>query len=115
MWAQDGMFWANNSTQQSHILYYFYELGLSHVNLFNPSIGPKSYCISFLLSSSVSFTLPMQEFQIVFFSLPSHILTFFPLFIFVEYFYFNSHFLLSFRFKLYIFILFIFFNSYIPL
>jgi len=71
------IFWPNNWTEQSHKLYYFHEFYLSHVNLFDPRIGPKSYLMSFFLSSSFFFTLPMQEFQLVFSSLLSHFLTFF--------------------------------------
>jgi hypothetical protein len=58
------------------IINYTIFMCLSHVNLFYPSIGPKSYLMSFFLSSSFSFTLPMQDFQFVFSSLLSHFLTF---------------------------------------
>jgi hypothetical protein len=63
---------------QSHKIYYFYELNLSHVNLFGPSISPKSYLYLLFFKFIIPFTLPMQEFQFVFSFLLSHFLTFFP-------------------------------------
>jgi hypothetical protein len=115
--GQYWMFWVNNWTQQSHTLYYLYELRLSHhVNLFGSSVGPKSYLISFFLSSSSSFTLLLQKFQFAFSSLLLYFLDiFFPLFTFFEYFYFNSCLLLFFFFSNFTFpfFLFIFSNSII--
>jgi hypothetical protein len=104
-WAQDSMFWPNNWTPQNHkFLYYFYELGLSHVNLFDSGIGPKSYLISFFLSLSFFFTLVMQEFHFVFFFFffVLHFLTLFFFVLFLKYFYVKSHFLFSFLFNFYI-------------
>jgi hypothetical protein len=83
-WAQDSMFWPNNWTQQNHkLLYYFYELGLSHVNLFDPSIGPKSYLISFFLSLSFFSHSLCKSFNLCFFFFALTLSnTFFPLFFF---------------------------------
>jgi len=87
---------------QIHKIYYFYELNLSHVNLFGPSISPKSYLISFSLSSSFLSHYLCKSFNLCFLFCFHTFWHFFLLFIFFEYFYFNSHFLLSLLFNFYI-------------
>jgi hypothetical protein len=74
---------------QSHKICYFYELNLSHVNLFGPSTSPKSYLISFLLSSSFLSHYLCKSFNLCFL-FHSHLLT---LFFFI---FFNIFFQLTF-------------------